>query len=290
MESAAVVQATPSIIPNMKDGELNGSWGARQISTSGDGRFELASTSEPIRIRVTHATGFAEVLRQSAEPIGTIRLQSWASLSGQLLQDGKPVPKESIYFNPVFAGKIGEPRFQDFFSIETDSEGRFEFERLPPITGMVHASPGPWRDSPLTSSQSVTLELKPGENQTITLGGNGIAITGKVIAAGRSSAPLNKNWSLNYLIRREGGIELPADFPKLSFDFSGPIQTSWFLDPNFGRWLLTRQKYTVKLAPDGLLRVSGVPTGTYDLVLQLYEQPAGCLVQTVGERVVPMVG
>ena len=42
----------------------------------------------------------------------------------------------------------------------------------------------------------------------------------------------------------------------------------------------------MKLTPEGDLRINGVPAGTYDLVLRLYEQPAGCLVETVGEKVV----
>lgn len=34
--------------------------------------------------------------------------------------------------------------------------------------------------------------------------------------------------------------------------------------------------------------MSGVPARVYDLVIQLYEHPAGCLVQTVGRRIVPL--
>jgi thiol-disulfide isomerase/thioredoxin len=34
--------------------------------------------------------------------------------------------------------------------------------------------------------------------------------------------------------------------------------------------------------------VTGVAPGEYDLVVRLYEQPVGCLVETVGEKVVPV--
>ncbi|MEZ6073381.1 MAG: TlpA disulfide reductase family protein [Pirellulales bacterium] len=44
----------------------------------------------------------------------------------------------------------------------------------------------------------------------------------------------------------------------------------------------------MKLSGDGRLMIHGVPAGEYDLVVQLYEEPAGCLVETIGENVVPV--
>jgi thiol-disulfide isomerase/thioredoxin len=233
-----------------------------------------------------HAAGFAEIARQPDEPIGTIKLELWARLSGQLLRNGKPVPNQSVYFTAILDGQLGEPRFQDSYSVPTDFDGRFEFDHLPPIAGAVRAHLGPWQDSPLTSSQSVPLDLKPGEHKRVTLGGESSTVTGQVVATGRDDATLNKNWSLNYLISRDRGIELPSEFSNLSFDPRRPVETSWFLDPNIHRWLNTRENHFIKLAPDGRFRIWGVPPGTYDLVLRLYEQPAGCLVETVGEKVV----
>ena len=284
--AAEIVEASPTLLPVTENGKLD--WGARVIESASDGRFELAATFEPVRIRITHAAGFAEVQRQPNEAIGTIHLEPWAKLSGQLLQDGRPVPNHRIRFAPVLQGQLGEPRFQDAYHTNSNAEGRFEFNQLPPIAGKVHAYLGPWEDSPLTSSQAVPLDLKPGESKTITLGGDGVTVSGRIFAVGRGNAALNKNWSLNYLIRRDGGIALPDEFPKLSFDPADPLQAAWFLDPNADSWRSTRDHYFVKLAPDGQLRISGVPPGVYDLVLQLYEQPTGCLVETIGEKVIPV--
>lgn len=282
--SAAVLQCSPSILPIISNNKLE--WSGQEIKTSKEGRFQLAATFEPILVRVIHESGFAEVLRKQRQKIGTITLQPWAKVSGRLLQNGKPVSDHRIYFKPVRDGKLGEPRFQDSYTTLTDSNGRFDFDRLPPIAGSILAYLGPWEDSVLTSSQAVPLDLQPGDHKTITLGGKGTTVNGKVVATGRGEAVLNKNWSLNYLIRRDGGLNLPKDFLKLSFNPTGPVQASWFLDPNRYDWLRTRPYYFVKLAPDGRLQINGVPPGVYDLVLRLYEQPAGCLVETVGEKVV----
>ncbi|MCA9021165.1 MAG: TlpA family protein disulfide reductase, partial [Planctomycetaceae bacterium] len=135
---------------------------------------------------------------------------------------------------------------------------------------------------------SLPLDLQPGEHKNIELGNTGTTVTGSVVATGRGDVSLNKNWSLNYLIRRDGGISLPEDFPKLSFDPSGPVQTSWARDPHYASWLRSRHYYFLKLTPEGRFQISGVPPGKYDLILRLFEEPAGCLVDAVGTKVIPV--
>ena len=286
VSDATIVVGTPSIVPIMRNGELDGD-GVR-LKTSSNGHFQLAATFEPTRIRVLHETGFAEVVRQPDEAIGTISIQPWSQISGQLFQAGKPVANEFILFRKLQNRALGEPRFQDSFSTKTDAQGRFAFKRLPPIAGALQAYLGPWQESLLSSSQSVALDLQPGEHQKIALGKTGTTLKGAVVATGRGDVTLNKNWSLNYLIRRDQGLPLPEDFPDLSFDPTELVQPEWTLDPNFYNWLRTRQHYFVKLSPEGQLQIGGVPPGEYDLVLRLYEQPAGCLVETIGSKVIPV--
>jgi thiol-disulfide isomerase/thioredoxin len=74
----------------------------------------------------------------------------------------------------------------------------------------------------------------------------------------------------------------------LTFEPTGPLQAAWLQRPEFNTWRSTRRHYFVKLADDGRLQINGVPPGEYDLVIQLYEQPAGCLVETIGEKVMPV--
>lgn len=282
--SATVIPGTPTAVPIVTNSKLD--WTGRPITAAADGTFESAATFEPVRFRVVHDSGWAEVLRQPDEPIGTIKLQPWAKVSGTLLQEGRPVPNQTIYFQPIATRPLGEARFQDSYFAQTDEAGRFEFARLPAISGSLRANLGPWRDSPLTSSQAIPLDLKPGDERNITLGGEGATVTGRILATGRGDAELNRNWSINHLIRRDGGIGLSEISSPLSFDPTGPVQASWFLDPSYTAWLNTQPNYFVKLSPDGRFHIGGVPAGKYDLVLQLYEEPAGCLVETVGEKVV----
>ncbi len=170
VDGATVVVGTPSIVPITDDGEVE-RYEAEPITTSSGGRFALAATFEPMRIRAMHASGFAEVLRAVDEPIGRLTLQPWARVSGRLVQDGKPVADQNIIFSPLPDRGLGEARFQDSYQMRTGADGRFTFDRMPPIAGRVRASLGPWRESPLTSSESAPLVLQPGESREVTLGG-----------------------------------------------------------------------------------------------------------------------
>ena len=286
--SAKVIEGTSTWVPGIRNGEPN-SYGERIVLTDKDGRFELNATNEPVRVRILHDSGIAEKLVAPEDNnIGDLELQPWASVSGSLIQDGQPIADHWINFSPLVRRGLGEARFQDSYSARTDAAGRFEMKRLPPGTGSLRAYLGPWEDSPLTSGESLTLELKPGENRSVVLGGEGAVLTGQVVATGRDEAPLDRNWSLNYLISRDRGAKLPDDFPALSFDPFGAMQPAWSLDSHFDDWLRTRENHFVKLTHDGKLRATGVAPGEYDLVIRLYEQPAGCLVETVGEKIVPV--
>lgn len=50
----------------------------------------------------------------------------------------------------------------------------------------------------------------------------------------------------------------------------------------------TKENHYVKLREDVFFKIHGVEPGDYDFVIQLYDQPAGCLVEAVGTRIVPI--
>ena len=170
VSNAQVVLASPSTTPIMSNGKPQLGGGGRSVATGVDGQFQLAATSEPIRLRVLHASGFAEVPRQLDEPLGEIQIQPWAGITGKLVQDGKPMAEQGIYFSPLIKRRAGEPRYQDTYYTATDAAGNFEFKRLPPGPGFVRARLSPFQDSPLTASPSIPLDLKAGETRSVPMG------------------------------------------------------------------------------------------------------------------------
>lgn len=288
VEKALVVEGSPTDVPQTSNGSPE-TFDSRPIRTDSKGRFQLHATTEPVRVRAYHELGYAEkALSPDEDQIGEMKLKPWSTISGRLVQAGSPVAGQRVRFQPTIRRGLKEARFQDSFGTQTDGNGYFKLDRIPPVSGSVKANLGPWRDSPLASSESIPLTAVPGEHHEIVLGGDGATITGQVVATGRPNDELSKQWSLNYLVSRDHGIALPEEASPLSFDASGPLQPSWLRQPDFRSWMATRLHYFVKLADDGQFTVHGVEPGEYDLVIQLYEQPAGCLVETIGEQVVPV--
>jgi beta-lactamase regulating signal transducer with metallopeptidase domain/thiol-disulfide isomerase/thioredoxin len=285
---ATVLQASPTEVQHTSNGQPK-SYSSRPIRTDAEGRFQLLATTEPVRVRAYHDLGFAEkALAPNEAEAGELKLEPWATVSGRLMQAGRPVAGETIYFYSLVRRGLIEARFQDSFHAKTDADGNFQFDRISPMSGTLKAYLGPWQDSPLTSSESVPLVLGPGEHREVTLGGDGATINGRVVATGRDNQALSKQWSINYLINRSAGVEYPDAAQPLSFDPNGTLQPTWLRQPDFQSWVSTRQNHFVKLADDGRLQIHGVEPGEYDLVIQLYEEPAGCLVETIGEKVVPV--
>jgi|GEM_PF-1002826 len=296
-----VCVGTPTIASGFDFDRLDTSFGIA-LRVEGANEFRLPATFEPQRIRVFDETGYAEVFRQPNEDIGTLTLRPTASISGRLIQAGEPLVGETIYCFPLANRGLKEARFQEGYTAKTDASGGFRFDRLPPGSYSVRPALGPWEDSVMTSGESVPVDLQPGDKKEITLGGGKVKVLGQVIAwadnadkpskgvvaTGNNADKLSKRWSLNYLISRDRGVEYPADATPLSSNFSGPVQLSWLRQDDFQRWVATRENHFVKLADDGQMVIQGVRPGEYDLVIQLYEQPAGCLVESIGEKVVPV--
>lgn len=290
VEDASVVVATPTVLPHFNRGYSRTTLGVPASTRTGaDGRFEWYAQFEPVRIRITHDVGFAELrLGPESRDLGTIQLKPWAEISGVVTRDGNPLVNERVQFRPLDTGQLGEPRFQDSYMINTDGSGAFSFDRIPPVAGSVGVFLSPWQDSELTSARSVPLQPAPGQQITLRLEGEGADVTGKVVPTGRDGAPLDLTYSLNYLIRRGGGIELPGGLAPEEFDLNGPVKPEWFLDPNSRHWLASKENHFVKLSPSGEMDVRGVAPGRYDLSVRLYEKPAGCLVESIGHAVVPL--
>jgi thiol-disulfide isomerase/thioredoxin len=262
----------------------------KAFTVEGTSSFKVAASFEPQRIRLFNDEGFAEMVVQPEQnEIGEVLLRPYANVTGRLMQGDVPIGNEGIYFRPVVHRGLTEARFQDSFFTKTDPEGNFDSGRLPPMIGHVSAYLGPWQDSSLTSSQSIPLDLQPGDHEKIVLGGNGATISGRVVAQGRSDDKFSKQWSLNWLVSRQAGVSMPSDATPLSIPSTlGPIESEWLKHTDFSRWLATKENHYVKLREDGYFKIHGVEPGDYDLVIQLYDQPAGCLIEAVGTRIVPI--
>lgn len=147
-------------------------------SVNSNGIFLHATQTTNFAVIAVSEEGYAEKYCQSGEPAGDLILQSWTRVQGTLFPDGKPVPDASIMLRPIRQLGGDNPHVQDNYQTRTDPAGKFVLSRVPPVPSVVSSLLTSWRDYPITSNQSIPLDLQPGETRSVEIGGDGLLING----------------------------------------------------------------------------------------------------------------
>ncbi len=267
-------------------GEHENSLSANQkVLSDTQGAFSFPAQFERYAIVATHDDGYAQVNREPDQQAGELALRTWAKVEGRLMQAGQPVPSVWINFTPLrlpFAGSLDIPSGD---SVKTDSAGRFLFPRVPPLKSSVTSMV--WRDHPVSSDQSTPLDPRPGQRIELDLGGAGALVTGRVVPSGDPAPKLDLRRTRNHLLRREPGLEPPAEFQSLGFDARRGWNWAWSNTSEGLAYLQTLNHYSVTLDQDGRFQISGVPAGDYDFAVALYDWTPveGGLASPVGTKV-----
>jgi RNA polymerase sigma factor (sigma-70 family) len=279
---AEVLLATPT-----EEVQLQAEMHNQKTFTDAAGRFTFPDPNAPCLVVAQADAGFALAeLPANRHDAGILRLRPWAAIRGQFRDGGQPVRGATLFLNPIRLDTLDRPRISMVrMQTVTGLDGRFKFPRVPPIPVSVHVHLGPWEDESFRSGPSVPLDLQPGQRAELDLGSGGAVVTGRVRLTGKVPADLDCTYSLNYLVRREPGITPPA-IARLGFDVRNGYRDTWGKTLEGQAYVSTLRCWFVKLAPDGAFRISGVPPGEYDLALEVYAKPAGCLVDPLARKVV----
>jgi len=161
--------------------------GTRSTRTDEQGRFRFKHRVDDYSVMVLDEAGFAQVTEEVLGRNPEVKLQPWAKVRGKLLIGTHPGTNESIHLGLAYLPYEYHPRnfslLSLFLETKTDAEGNFSFERVPPINVQVYHSPKV-RDGKMgmiSTSQTTSFSLKPGEEKTLTLGGQGRPVIGKLV-------------------------------------------------------------------------------------------------------------
>jgi thiol-disulfide isomerase/thioredoxin len=284
---AQVLMATAA--EEARIGELSDNVSNNHVTaTDAAGHFEFPDPGEPFMVVAQTDSEFAMAeFAADRHDVGPIRLQPWASIAGQFHDSGQPIKGAAFIVDPVCVHNVSRPRLDtQLLQCMTDKDGRFEFPRVPPLPVAVRALLGPWRDEGYRSGPSVPLELKSGQHAKLNLGRDGVIVAGKVRLTGTVPSDLDCTYSLNHLVSRQQTITPPAEIARLGFDIRKGWQFAWRKTIEGSAYLSSLQHWFVKLTPAGTFRISGVPPGEYDLAIEVYAKPSGCLVDPLGQKVV----
>ena len=280
--------------------------GAKKTETDDTGAFKFSPQIDAFSIIVMDDAGFAEVRVDELATNKTVRLQPWARVQGKLMIGSKPGPKESIRLSRAFLPGADHPRTHPALSIylttQTDENGAYEFDRVPPFAVHVYHEPKV-RDSRMGTvavSQDVSLVLEPGKTQEIILGGKGRPVIGKMVVEDYEG---QINWRsdvymLELVLPPAEGLPdhntifapirdkmmkaktpeerqaIQSEVQKIQEEFA--IKQRDFFASDAGRkYHFSRRKYALNFAPDGTFRVEDVPGGKYTLRVDLRESGEG---------------
>jgi beta-lactamase regulating signal transducer with metallopeptidase domain/thiol-disulfide isomerase/thioredoxin/protocatechuate 3,4-dioxygenase beta subunit len=270
------------------EGQDEDAWSSNQrVVTDGRGAFVFPAQFERYSLVVLHDSGYAEVHREPDDQPGELTLGAWAQVEGRLMEAGRPIPMAWVHLWPMRTRSQSAPHIQDGLSAKTDQAGHFVFPRVPPLKASVRPFLSVWKESPIRSSRSVPLDIRPGQTIELDLGGAGVTVSGRVIPTGDPAVKIDIPKSLNYLIRREPGIEPPTEIRSLGFDVRRGWNGAWTDTREGHDYRETLDYHFVTLDPAGRFQIGGVPAGDYDFAIALYQPPeGGCLVSPVGTRIV----
>lgn len=238
---AEVILHTPSRGPTIRNGRNQRRLDSQYVETKEDGNFSFPLQSDAYAIVVLHDEGYLEVSESEFAESSELTLQSWATVKGRVLTGKNPVVNETVRLGIDNATDHSNTRIVFDYQAVTDSNGTFVFERVPP--GQVRIS----RLIPINNrmkrfGHSMNVEAKAGQTTSVTIGGMGRPVMGKVLV---------------------------PDYLKEKFDWQ---HTDYGLriDSSEGPY----RQLGFKIEIDGTFRIEDVPAGDYYLYLNAYGPPA----------------
>ncbi len=272
----------------------------RRTKTDERGRFSFEPLIDGFAVVVVAPAGYAEVRVEDLQQNPEVRLQSHARVEGRLLIGTKPGAGETVRLGlahiPYGAHPRNFPALQLYLTTRTDDDGRFVFERVPPIAVEIYHEPKV-RDSQqgtIAQAQTTKFMLQPGETRRIELGGKGRPVVGKLVVNGYDGEINFRSEAHNL----ESVVPLPEGLPDLlalSKEFSTRIralktdaektaamadyrlrqeravdQTRAFYRTEPGlAYHFAKRRDALNFSPDGAFRIEDIPGGKYSLKVEL---------------------
>ncbi|MFC1793057.1 carboxypeptidase regulatory-like domain-containing protein [Planctomycetota bacterium] len=238
---AEVILCTPSQGAYIQNGRNQQRRNSQYVETKEDGKFSFPVQTDVYAIVVLHDEGYLEVDESDLAESTDLTLHSWATVTGKVLIGKNPAANETVRLGFDKPYDRSAPRISHNYQAVTDSNGIFVLEHVPPgearISRSIRIS-----DRRSVYSHSMSVETKAGQTVSITIGGTGRPVTGKV------QVP-------DYLMEKFDWQH--TDYRLRINSSEGPYKQLGF-----------------KIEGDGTFRIDDVPTGDYQLSVNAYEPPA----------------
>jgi peroxiredoxin/protocatechuate 3,4-dioxygenase beta subunit len=279
---------------------------ARSARTDDAGKFSFKASIDDYAILIFEDDGFAQVTVETLSTNSEVKLQPWAKVQGKLMIGSRPGTNEEVWLTQAFLPYENYPRnfppLNLYLKTHTDSDGQFSFDRVPPINVQIYQVPKVKDEmmGTVPTSQTTNFSLQPGEAKTVTIGGEGRPVIGRMVVRGYDG---EINWRSDaYTIEKilpapEGMPDHVASMRELSAKIQAadadeekqklmdqvrkmqeeyPLQQRAFYATEKGKqYQFQNKRYCLKFAEDGTFRIEDVPGGKYRLRIDLREGGGG---------------
>lgn len=288
----------------------------RSTVTDNAGRFSFAPDLDAFSVMVADDFGFAEVPVEDLKSSPEVRLQPWGRLEGTLKIGTESAANETVRMAGAFAPYSYYPRPLPPFAISaettTDSAGRFVFPRVPPVDVKIFHSARVGRmETGLTPITQITnLTLKAGETRSVTLGGQGRPIVGRVVLKNynkpvhwqdqvfwlESLSPEPSDCPNFEAISKEYHVAMaaarsPQDIDAAQsryvehHDLVARQLRAYYSSPSGRRYWFSKNRYVLVFSEDGSFCINDVPGGKYEMSIDVR-----ALENKVGQLKSPLIG
>ncbi len=262
-------------------GELRRSGsGGEFLRSNVKGEFEFPAKLEPHTILAAHPQhGFGEARAENVAASGKVTLQAWGRVEGVLRVGKKVEPNHNVVLqNPSFRyGEDGRssPPLSLYLKADPDENGKFAFDKVPPgeRQAALHFRLNDRESGRTATSHGVPLTVKPSETSTVTIGGTGRPVIGRINVIGAEVEDLDwrrDQHSMQSTITMPVNIPSPQITPNMSDEDRQKAYREYnsrqaeFWRTEQGRALeRQRRHYALVFDNDGTFRVENVEPGTY---------------------------
>lgn len=209
--------------------------GYAKAVTESDGTFRLRRVDGATRLAVVHPEGWANVSLEGL-PSEPVWLQPWGRLEGVVNIGGLVWPGITVH---LASGTEEPEQFLLNFETRADAQGRFVFPKVP--GGLIRAYVQFQGKNMGLLSHPAEVTVKPGQTSSVTVGGSGSRVYGRIVPRPAGQAIGWNRSALDLLPWMENGAQRPG------------------IGVGYGQFC----------AEDGSFVFEDIPPGTYRLLVHL---------------------
>lgn len=229
--------------------------------TDAKGHFELPPRQGSITVFAVHKSGWAEWICDGQGEVESVKLQPWSAVEGRIHDGNRPAIGKRVMMRAMDPSRQETARGWFHYETTTDEHGHFQFLRVAdgPLTLTAQDSP---IGSPAGERLTAKIELKPGEHQSLQLGGTGMTVIGKLIIPADLLAKTSRPQTGSISAIEPAFIQ-PAGYDQLSAEEKQKLHDTFRDSLAYRQYLSRPTSYGIHFNRDGTFRADNIPPGQY---------------------------